>query len=272
MDWNELSQTISELIDEGELHQAWETLKKLEGHFEAEPEFHLLKGDVLWARGDLREGLATYEQARALAPDRLDSSASVALAYFELLEFQRAREIAHRALESANRWEGERAHLLDLLSRLAERDGDYEETERLTSLAVAADHEAYPPPFRMTDAEFQEVANSAVEALPAEFLRALRENLAIVIEPVPPREILETSDPPFSPTILGLYTGVPLPEREASTSPPSLPDVIHLFQRNIEREASNREEVAEQIVTTVYHEIGHYFGMEEEELEELDLG
>jgi predicted Zn-dependent protease with MMP-like domain len=269
--WEEISQSIARRIAEGEVEEAERELYRVEKQFAREPYFHLLMGDALWAGGRIREGFASYERALELDPNSADCMSAMALALYEFLDFKAASEMAARALDHPDLPEDTRADLYDLMSCLAERDGDFEESDRLSALATATDPETYPPPFRMSDLEFEEVADRAVEDLPEEFLRALRENLAIVIEPVPPREILEMEDPPLSPSLLGLYTGVPLPEREASTSPPSLPDVIHLFQRNIERESSDADEVADQITITVYHEIGHYFGMDEDELEALEL-
>jgi predicted Zn-dependent protease with MMP-like domain len=51
-----------------------------------------------------------------------------------------------------------------------------------------------------------------------------------------------------------------------------LPPTIHLFRRNLERIATDADDLAEQITITLYHELGHYLGMEEDELEELDFG
>jgi predicted Zn-dependent protease with MMP-like domain len=269
--WEEISQSIARLIAAGEMDEAEKELRKVARQFNDEPSFHLLKGDTLWAGGDVEGGFASYQKALDLAPDSIDCMGAMALALYEFVDFKGAYAVATRALDHPDLPDTARADLYDLLSCLAERDGDFKESDRLSALATTIDPDAYPPPYRLTAAKFQKIADHAVEDLPEEFLRALRENLAMVIEPVPPVAILESEDPPLSPSLLGLYTGVPLPERESSTSPPSLPDVIHLFQRNIEREASNADEIRDQITITVYHEIGHYFGMDEDELEALDL-
>ncbi|MCK4547209.1 MAG: metallopeptidase family protein [Candidatus Eisenbacteria sp.] len=271
-DWKKSSQSIARTIAAGDIEKALKMLSQAEKDFGHKAGFHLLKGDALWSCGEIREGCYAYERALEIAPDSVDTLCAAALARYDFLEFAEARDMATRALELADPNDPTRADLYDILSCLAERDGDFDESDRLTTLATEIDPEAFPSPCRMKEAEFHAVAAEAVHALPAEFLKALQDNLAIVIESIPPKDILEMDDPPLSPSLLGLYTGVPLPERDSSTSPPHLPDVIHLFQRNIERESSSRDEVADQIAITVYHEIGHYFGMGEEELEELDLG
>jgi len=269
--WEDTAPTIARMIAAGEIEEAWEELKKVKKKFDAEPSFHLLRGDTLWAGGNVEGGFASYRKALELAPNSTDCIGAMALALYETLDFKGARDLATRTLESPDLESSARADMYDVLSCLAERDGDFDESDRLSALATEIDPECFPPIPRMKARAFQEIADRAVEELPEEFLRALRENLAIVIEPVPPRDILEMDNPPLSPSLLGLYTGVPLPERESAQAPPSLPDTIHLFQRNIERGSADAEDVCEQITITVYHEIGHYFGMDEEELEALDL-
>ena len=271
-DWDDICQSIVRRIAAGDSEEALEMLAAAEKDFGYEPGFHLLRGDVLWTGEDLDEGFRAYKKALELAPDSVDALCAMAMALYEFLDFKKAHDMATRALDLADPADVVRADLYDVLSCLAERDGDCRESDRLAAMATEIDPKAFPPPYRMKEREFEEVVEEAILALPPEFLKALRENLAIVIEPVPSMDTLEMSRPPLSPSLLGLYSGVPLPERESSSSPPDLPDVIHLFQRNIEREASSRDQVADQIAITVYHEIGHYFGMGEEELEELDLG
>ena len=84
--------------------------------------------------------------------------------------------------------------------------------------------------------------------------------------------VLMHEDPPLDPELLGLYVGVPLPERTGVRDSTTLPDVIYLFHHNIEHEAGDRREMLEQIAITVYHEVGHYFGFDDDQLEELDFG
>ena len=93
-------------------------------------------------------------------------------------------------------------------------------------------------------------------------------NVVIDVEPLPSRldcRELGIDDPT---ELLGLYHGVPLTERsieEASFGP----DRITIYQRSIEAICESREDVIEQVRTTVLHEIGHHFGLDEDDLEEL---
>jgi predicted Zn-dependent protease with MMP-like domain len=114
-------------------------------------------------------------------------------------------------------------------------------------------------------------ADDALAELPDPFIAAMKEHLALMVEPFPSQALLTTEDPPLDPGLLGLYNGTPLPEREPTHLSGRLPDRIYLFQRNIERAASDRETLVREIAITLYHEIGHFLGMSEEDLEELDF-
>ena len=113
---------------------------------------------------------------------------------------------------------------------------------------------------------FQELVERAIEELP-EFFKEKLENIAIVIEDVPPPDI-QAKYP--GQMLLGLYQGVPLTERSVWSQYP-YPDVISIYQRNIEAICRSEEEIVQQVRETVMHEIGHYFGMDEEKLRRLGL-
>ena len=73
-----------------------------------------------------------------------------------------------------------------------------------------------------------------------------------------------------SPDMLGLFDGVPLPET-GEDGVVLRPNRIYLFQRNLERMSATRAELDEQIRITLYHELGHYLGFEEEDMDDLGL-
>ncbi|MBI4238589.1 MAG: metallopeptidase family protein [Deltaproteobacteria bacterium] len=109
----------------------------------------------------------------------------------------------------------------------------------------------------MTLAEFEAVVTAAVAELPPP-IRAALQNIAIVIED----RSCDDAD------LLGLYEGTPLPER-TSTDLPDMPDKITLFRRNLEAMCSSVADLRAEIRTTLFHEIGHYFGLTEEQLAAL---
>ena len=120
----------------------------------------------------------------------------------------------------------------------------------------------------MTRDRFQALVNEALDEIPARFRDALQ-NIAVVIEDKPSRTQLEEVgvDPPD--TLLGLYEGTPLTERHWSEGN-TLPDKITLFQLPIEDASDDEEDVVVAIGETLIHEIGHYFGLSEEEIEEIE--
>ena len=94
-------------------------------------------------------------------------------------------------------------------------------------------------------------------------------NLAIVVEDEPSSELLGEMEIAPPDTLLGLYQGIPLTER-AWDYGNALPDRILLFQGPLERESSDEDDLVVAIGETLIHEVGHYFGLSEEEIEEIE--
>ena len=120
----------------------------------------------------------------------------------------------------------------------------------------------------MTRARFERLVADALETMPQSFRQAVR-NVVVIVEDAPAPELLDDVgiDPPD--TLFGLYEGVPLPERDW-THGNALPDRITLFQKPIEAASQNDNEIVVAIGETVIHEFGHYFGLSEEEIEEIE--
>lgn len=120
----------------------------------------------------------------------------------------------------------------------------------------------------MTRAQFRALVDEALLTIPEEFRDALR-NMAIVVEDEPSlAKLAEVGlEPPE--TLFGLYEGTPLTERQWSNEPP-LPDKITLYQGPIEDDSDDEDDVVVAIGETLIHEIGHYFGLSEEEIEAIE--
>ena len=107
-----------------------------------------------------------------------------------------------------------------------------------------------------------------IDRLPKRFRDRL-ENLEIVVDDFPsPEALLEVGLNPDTDVLYGLYQGVPLPER-SSLDPPLLPDKITLFAEVLRRDYPDPQELKDEIRITVLHEIAHYFGLDEEAIENL---
>ncbi len=120
----------------------------------------------------------------------------------------------------------------------------------------------------MNHSEIRKAVARVIDKLPKEFREQLR-NVEIVVEARPSKELLlaEGLDPRDD-TLYGIYQGTPLPDRSA-LDPPLLPDKITIFAEPLLEDFPDPDELREEIRLTVLHEIAHYFGMEEEEIEDL---
>jgi predicted Zn-dependent protease with MMP-like domain len=120
----------------------------------------------------------------------------------------------------------------------------------------------------MTREKFTRLVEEALTGIPRRFRAAMR-NVAVVVEDEPPPHVLEEMEVEPGDTLLGLYQGTPLPERGWGYGN-TLPDRISIYQRPIEDACEDDEEIRDCIAETVIHEFGHYFGMSEEEIEEIE--
>ena len=120
----------------------------------------------------------------------------------------------------------------------------------------------------MTRREFERLVAEAVTLIPARFRREMK-NLSIVVEDEPAAELLAEMgiEPPDS--LYGLYQGTPLTERTWGYGN-ALPDRITLYQRPIEEDCEDEDEMRAVIGETLIHEVGHYFGLSEEEIEAIE--
>jgi predicted Zn-dependent protease with MMP-like domain len=120
----------------------------------------------------------------------------------------------------------------------------------------------------MTRTAFERLVAEAVELIPPRFRHEMK-NLALVVEAEPSPDLLEEMEiePPDS--LYGLYQGTPLPERTWGFGN-ALPDRITLFQRPIEEDCDDEDEIRAVIGETLIHEVGHYFGLSEEQIEEIE--
>ena len=118
----------------------------------------------------------------------------------------------------------------------------------------------------MTRERFEEIAQSAFDRLPGDFKSRI-ENVRIVIADYPTDELGSQTKRNRN-SLLGLYQGIPLTHRNSwyGTSP-TVPDTITLFQKNIEAVSITEEDVQHRIIEVLYHEIGHYFGMNEKQIQ-----
>lgn len=122
----------------------------------------------------------------------------------------------------------------------------------------------------MTRSEFEALVESALRTLPRPFREKLA-NIAVVVEDWADEETLEDMgiEPPD--TLYGLYRGVDLTRRDSFYGN-VLPDTIHIYQGPIEEDCADPDEMAELVRDVVAHEVGHYFGLDDDSLEDIERG
>jgi predicted Zn-dependent protease with MMP-like domain len=118
----------------------------------------------------------------------------------------------------------------------------------------------------MTRARFEQLVEEALRGIPRRFRDAMQ-NVAVVVEDEPPPHVLADMEP--GEELFGLYEGIPLRERGSSYGN-ALPDRISIYQISIEESCEDDEEIRKCVWETVIHEFGHYFGMTEGEIEEIE--
>lgn len=122
----------------------------------------------------------------------------------------------------------------------------------------------------MTRSEFEALVESALKQLPRRF-RDTMANIAVVVEDWADEDTLRAMgiEPPD--TLYGLYRGVDLTRRDSFYGN-VLPDTIHIYQGPIEEDCEDEAEMAELVRDVVVHEVGHYFGLDDETMDDIEQG
>ena len=124
-------------------------------------------------------------------------------------------------------------------------------------------------PVHLSDEEFEAAVGDALDTIPGELADQM-DNVVVLVRDEPEPELLTADDynEDGLPTLLGLYDGIPLTERDDAWSV-VLPDRILIFKGPLERWCANREELTAEIGVTVIHEVAHHFGIDDDRLHEL---
>jgi predicted Zn-dependent protease with MMP-like domain len=265
---DEAAQALDEEDPEAALAAAarGEKLARRAGEEALAAELQLLQASALNQLGRSAEALSRTDALLAAEPDAVDAMLERGFALWELCRLDEARaqllEALHRDPDLA--WA---SHTLGLV---AERRGEAQEAERRFARARALSPDEFPAPPRLPHEEFDRAVEAALEELPEPVRRWLA-NVAIAVEDLPRDEDL-AGDPPLSPAILGVFRGAPLGEKASMDPWSHFPSSIVLYQRNLERFAHDRDELVDEIGVTLVHEVGHFLGLDEDELWERGLG
>lgn len=225
-----------------------------------------LEGAALNQLGDSAAALERLAAAERDAPERVDVLLEKGFALYELCRFDEARA----ALREAERLDPEEPWTHHYLGLVAERQREPEEARRRFARARKLAPDEFPRPIALSHAAFDAAVEDALVGLP-EPVRRYLSNVAITVEDLPQDDDLVGSDPPLSPAILGIFRGSPYGHKASMDPWSHFPSSIVLYQKNLERFATSRADLIEQIGVTLVHEVGHFLGLDEEDLWERGL-
>lgn len=222
------------------------------------------EGEEALDEDDLERALQCFEEALRLDPEHYGA----ALDRAETLHLMwRTQEALQAALDAApppdEEDDPDRA---DLEGRIREAAGDFERADALFQEAHELDPDEFPLPVRASAEDFRAILDKVLASLPPVIRDALLE-VPVVVEPKPTVAIADR-EPHITPDVLGLFVGTVVGDKMHVTD---TPNVVFLFQRNLERAGKSRAEVAKEIKITLLHEYGHYLGFDEEDMEHLGL-
>jgi len=262
--------------------------------------------DQIWGAiedGRLDDALALVDEVAEAFPEDADAALARAATYYEcglvpetLAEAIRAGELgleerhlqrwyvaasqhflwqfdeARATLDELLRDDASFADGWYLLAQVCEMQEDEVGARRGYERALQLAPERFFRPTRMDGDSFEEAVNAARSDLDAKFRDAL-DDLALVYEELPTREIATPEgdgEDPLPPDLLGLFVGASRLEHTVF-SPVEQPGLIFLFKKNLERSCASLDDLIDEIRTTLYHELAHYLGFEEDDMADLDL-
>lgn len=256
-------------LEEGEILEGLETALDLESAFPQDGDVALAHAAAAYQAGFSNECLMATRRAKELGCESPSLQRFYeASALFRLWESEQAAEMVDGLLEENPDF----PEAWYLSAQIRELQGDeigarrgYQEADRLAS-------DAFPMPTRISGSTMDQVLESALKDLPAPFGPALSE-VTIVVRDLPDWEMAQpesADEEPFPPDLLGLFVGTDRLEKSVF-DPAEQPGVIFLFQKNLERMCPDRPSLEDEIRITVWHELAHYLGFDEDDMEELGL-
>jgi tetratricopeptide (TPR) repeat protein len=250
----------------------------------------LLEGQALIDLGRAGEALRRIDAALTASPRFSAATYERGVALFELCRFDESRRTFDKVLAGSS----DHAHALYHLGLIEERAGEIASAARHLAAASADDPKAFPPPPEISQGDFAERVRRAVAELPPDFRRDLT-GVKVEAADLPELDDLTAEKPPLSPTILGLFRGLPLDYAEEAATPtpagrggkgrpPSAQSAstgplqcdagdraIVLYRRNLLRTVRSGPELDQAIERTLLHEVGHLRGEDDGSLRDRGL-
>jgi len=230
-----------------------------------EAEELVTEGEEALEEGEYEAALESFERALKEDPDHWGAALDRCEALHLLWRTEEALT-AVQALRPPGDEEDD-ADRADLEARILEAAGEFTAADVLFEEAWMLDPEHFPKPVRTATDDFRKILDDVLRGLPKK-IRDVVAKIPVTVEPKPTPAMADQASH-ITPEILGLFVGTSIGEKVGA--PSGFPDVVLLFQRNLERTGKSRAEVSKEIRITLLHEYGHYLGFEEEDMDRLGL-
>ncbi len=209
--------------------------------------------------GSDSKAIALLDSALRESPDDIELLIWQAHVFFESGHYEKAKTVHERCLQLDSEDPGIHWDYGLVLEKLGLEPEARREFEKAHELAP----EDFLAPITISPKEMEAVARRTLGDLPEDFREAIR-NVPVIIDDFPSRAFVR-ENPTLGPQLLGLFTG------NAHYESAPAPTAILLFRKNIEKVVADREELEEEIRKTLLHEIGHYLGLDEDDLQARGL-
>ncbi len=253
-------------LEEGDLRAVARALASARASAADDPAVIELEASLARERDEPEAALEAYRRWSEADPDDPEPWIGSAEVYIEFDEAGEAARLLRELLAGPPLDPLDEADARHLLGIACEEKGDAKGMVKEWLATLRLDEANDGPEPRLPRSEFERLAAEALDELPPEILARLG-NVPIFVEDRPSEAlVLEGLDP----RTLGLFHGIAMPDQSVLGPGPDV-GVIHLFQRNLEREVPGDDELAEQIRVTVLHETAHYFGAGEQDMHRFGL-
>ena len=255
-----------EALEGGDLRAVKRALRAARETAADDPAVIELEASLAREQDEPERALEAYRRWSEADPDDPEPWLGSAEVYVEFGEPAEAARLLRELLAGPPLDPLDEADARHLLGIACEEKGDTKGMVKEWLATMRLDEANDAPQTRLSRHEFERLAAAALDELPEEILARLG-NVPVFVEDHPSEAlVLEGLDP----RTLGLFHGIAMPDQSTLGPGPDV-GVIHLFQRNLEREVEEDDELAEQIRITVLHETAHYFGAGEQDMHRFGL-
>ena len=254
-------------LDRGDPHTALDLCQQVLKENPNHPGALFVSAEAQRDLGENDDAEFGYRRVLSLLPDHSPSWSALSSLYFDQLRFDEARNAVNRAL----RLDPENPEACYTRAMLRERRYDTAGSWRDYVRAARVDPATWPRPTPLDQATVEAVVEEALRVLHPS-IREYLANVAILLEDVPAEDVCFGYHPPAPPgEILGYFSGVSLADRSIEDPWTTLPSAIVLFRCNLQRIGHDRARLIEELSITVFHEVGHFLGLDEADLEARGL-